>query len=370
MANSIKIKKGKILVYRVFDVGDEINLEAALQVLEQSKSPLRFKLKRESRAMVIKNAPLCLALGNWDYQFQGLKTQVESVGKLWHFGVFSICFVMTLPEDISWSQLIEYASHLENDTTLDQMAKQKTEELVTQISSVIKNRNVSSDFFEDYMVHFIQQVEGVEQPSELFDKANIDALILAETRDRDNLSLQVKSSLRENIFQYTVSDMAVIDWNSALVVEPSGSLDVPDVIEFALCQLLEMRYYDDVLDDLLNSLYNSVHNKKKSMLNNRYSSLAEEAGQKYLEISETIESVQNSMKVVGDFYLATIFRATLKRFRFGDWQASVDTKLENLLEVSKLLHGEVHEQRSLAMELVVIILIAICCIPIINSFIN
>lgn len=370
MSNSVKIKKGKVLVYRVFDVGDEINLEAALQVLEQGISPLRFRLKRESRAIVIKNAPLSLSLGNWEYEFGGVKTQVESVGKLWHFGVFSICFVITLPEDFSWSQLINYASHLENDSFLDQMAKQKTEDLILQISSVIKNRNVSSDFFEDYMVHFIEQVEGVDQPTELFEKANIDALILAETRDRDNLSNQVKSSLKDNVFQYTKSDLAVIDWNSALVVDETGSLDVPDVIEFALCQLLEMRYYDDVLDELLGSLYNSVHGKKKSMLNNRYSKLAEEAGQKYLEISETIESVQNSMKVVGDFYLATIFRASLKRFRFGDWQASVDTKLDNLLQVSKLLHGEVHEQRGLAMELVVIVLIAICCIPIINSFIN
>jgi len=364
MSTSIKILKGKILVYRVFDVGDDIDLEMASRILEQSSSPLRFRLKRESRAMVIKNAPLLLSLGNWEHQFMGRTAQVESVGKLWHFGVFSICFGITLPDEMPWNLLIDYAAFLENDTTLDQMARQKTHDLMVQISSVIKNRNVIFDFFEDYVVHFFQTIEGVEKNAmEIFQKANVHALILADTKDRDTLSEQVKGPIEESTFQYTVNDLAVIDWNSALVIEPSGSMDVPDVIEFALCQLLEMRFYDDVLDDRLASLYDSIGKKKKGFMSNLYSHLAEEAGEKYLEISELIENVENSMKVVGDFYLAKIFRSALKRFRFRDWQVSVDNKLSNLAEVSKLLHGEVSETRSTIMELIIIFLIAVEVVP-------
>ena len=203
--------------------------------------------------------------------------------------------------------------------------------------------------------------------NEIFSKVNVHALILNEIREKNFLSDQIKKTINESMFQYTINDLAVIDWNSAFVIEPNGSMDVPDVIEFALCQLLEMRYYDDVLDEKLASLYNSVDTKKKGILNTLYASLAEEAGQKYLEISELIENVENSMKVVGDFYLATIFRATLKRFRFGDWQISVDNKLNNLVEVSKLLHGEVHEKRGIVLELTVIFLIMIECIPLFVS---
>lgn len=364
MSNSIKIKKGKVLVYRVFDVGDDIDLEMASRILEQSSSPLRFRLKRESRAMVIKNAPLLLSLGNWEHNFIGQQAMVESVGKLWHFGVFSICFSVTIPEDTSWNRLMDFAAFLENDTTLDQMARQKTHDLMVQISSVIKNRNVIFDFYEDYVVHFLESIEGIDSNSnEIFKKANVHGLILAETKDRDTLSDQVKLPIEESTFQYTNNDLAVIDWNSALVIEPTGSMDVPDVIEFALCQLLEMRYYDDVLDDRLASLYDSVGKKKKGFMSNLYSNLAEEAGEKYLEISELIENVENSMKVVGDFYLAKIFRAALNRFRFRDWQVSVDNKLNNLAEVSKLLHGEVSETRSTIMELIIIFLIAVEVVP-------
>ena len=157
--------------------------------------------------------------------------------------------------------------------------------------------------------------------------------------------------------------MAVINWNSALIIEPSGSHDIPDVIEFALCQLLEMRYYDDVLDEKLNSLYNALEKKRLGLFESYAEKLSQDAAQKYLEISDTIESVENSLKVVGDFYLAKIFRATSSRFRFRDWQESVDKKLSNLAEISKLLASEINERRNRTLEIIVIALISIEVLP-------
>jgi uncharacterized protein YukE len=124
-----------------------------------------------------------------------------------------------------------------------------------------------------------------------------------------------------------------------------------------------MRYYDDLLDQRLNTLYNEVVGRKKGLFSNKYSQLAEEASQIYLEISEIVENVENSFKTVGDFYLATIFRATSKRFRFDDWQKSINEKLGNLAEVSKLLHSEVNESRNQTMEMIIVILIAIEVVP-------
>ncbi len=360
MSENFKIMKGKILIYRVFDVGDDIDLEMASTILEQGASPLRFKLKRESRAMVIKKAPLLLSLGSWQQSCLGEECYVEAVGKLWHFGAFSVCFMISLPSDMNWDRLLEFASYFEADSTIDHLARQKTQELMTQISSVVKNRNIVFDFYEDYIIYFIEKFEGMTgNANEIFSKVNVHALILNEIREKNFLSDQIKKTINESMFQYTINDLAVIDWNSALVIEPSGGMDVPDVIEFALCQLLEMRYYDDVLDERLASLYNSLGPKKKNILSNVYSKIAEDAGQKYLEISELIENVENSLKVVGDFYLAIVFRAALTRFRFKDWQVSVDNKLSNLAEVSKLLHSEVSETRGTVMELIVIILIAL-----------
>ena len=166
-------------------------------------------------------------------------------------------------------------------------------------------------------------------------------------------------------FQYSKNDMAVVDWNSALVIEPSGSMDLPDVIEFALTQLLEMRFYDDLLDQKLATLYSSIENKSSGLFNDPYSNLAKEAGQTYIELSEIIETIENSFKVVGDFYLATIFRAASSRFRFNDWLNNINSKLGNLAEVSKVLQGEIHARRAQASEIIIIVLIAFELLPVV-----
>jgi hypothetical protein len=217
---------------------------------------------------------------------------------------------------------------------------------------------------EDYVIYFIQEFEGPKFPAaQIIEKVDVPALILAETKEF--LSDSMKKNIIDNRFQYSRDDLVVVDWNSALVIEPGGSMDVPLVIEFALNQLLEMRFYDDLLDQRLNTLYNEVVGKKRGLFSNKYSQLAEEAGQIYLEISEIVENVENSFKTVGDFYLATIFRASSQRFRFDDWQRSIDDKLGNLAEVSKLLHSEVNESRNQMMEIIVILLIGIEVVPLI-----
>ncbi len=358
------IQKGKVLVYRVFDVGDEIDLNKTTSILNNSSSPLRFKLKKDSRAMIIKDAPVHVSLGGWQYNIFDEIYDVEIIARIWQFGVVSIIFNVNLPANIQWSRLQTLSTFFDSDTNLHKIAEEKTNILCSQIFAAIKNPT-SSTIFEDYVVYFIEKADGLaEDATRVFNHVDVYSLLLAERKE--NLSDGIKKIINDGIFQYERSDLAVIDWNSALLIEPSGSFDVADTIEFALCQLLEMRYYDDILDERLKSLYNSLDEKKRpGIFSNRFSKISEEAAQKYLEISELVESAENSLKVVGDFYLANIFRAASNRFRFKDWQSSVDNKLNNLAEVSKLLHSEVNEKRALILESIIVILIALEMIPLI-----
>lgn len=374
MEANIKIASGKILIYRVFDVGYEINLSKAHDILKANTSASRFKLQKVSRAMVINNAPLSVSLGNsklaLPQHFSNIEStdirsivDIELSAKVWHFGVVSIVASIKLSEKISWDNLKHLSVFFENDQSVHNLLLEKTNELVTQINvnKVITNKNIP-EIFEDYVIYYFDKLDGVEKNAyELFDKVDVYSLILSETSEQ--LSEQVKKSIKESAFQYSVRDLAIIDWNSAVVVEPTGSMDVPDVIEFALCQLLEMRYYDDVLDDKLSEMYNLAEQKSYGLFNDIYSGLAKNAGRQYLEISEVVESVENSLKIVGDYYLANIFRATSTRFRFRDWQLSVKNKLDNLAEFATLLHSQVNEKRAVLLEMTIIILIAIELIP-------
>lgn len=365
----IKIKKGKILVYRVFDIGSEIDLEKVEALFEDKKLKERFKIDRKhNMSLIISSSPVSVQLGSFDIKLVDKTVAAELVAKVWHFGTVSLCFQIPIAEGTSWQDLVKTASWIENDEEIEIFARTKASEFQQDIKHAIPILNQWA-MNEDYVTYFIQELDGTTGPVSTFhEQLDIPSLILAESKEA--LSDSIKKSVLENCYQYSKDDLVVVDWNSALVIEPHGSMDVPLIIEFALNQLLEMRYYDDLLDQRLNTLYNAVVGRKKGLFSNKYSRLAEEAGQIYLEISEIVENVENSFKTVGDFYLATIFRASSKRFRFDDWKKSINEKLGNLAEVSKLLHSEVNESRNQTMEMIIVVLITIEVVPFIYSLLK
>lgn len=364
-----RIKKGKILVYRVYDIGSEIDLNKVEALFEDKKFKERFQLDRKNnKSLIISNTPVSVKLGRSELQLLDKRVEADLIAKVWHFGTVSLCFEIPIEENTSWPDLIKTASWIEKDQQIETLAREKSREFQGEIRSAIP---VPGEWAinEDYVTYFIQEFsEPIIPISDLSERVDIPALILAEPRE--SLAEPTRKSVLDNTFQYSKDDLVVVDWNSALVIEPGGSMDVPLVIEFALNQLLEMRYYDDLLDERLNTLYSAVVGRKKGLFSNRYSRLAEESGQIYLEISEIVETVENSFKAVGDFYLATIFRATSRRFRFDDWKHSVNEKLGNLAEISKLLHSEVNESRNQVLEITIIILIAIEVVPFVYNLLK
>jgi hypothetical protein len=351
----------KIFVYRVFDIGSDLDLEKTQNHFLSGLSAQRFKLAKHSRAMIINNAPLSLVLDGGKYNALDLFLDYEISVKIWHFGAVSVNMQIQTPDDLSWDRLIKLGVYIENDHSLHEMAVQR----VTQIlQSLAPQRLKSQDWetYEDYTLYFFKSLPGAEKNAmAVLQQYDVCRLILSE--EIETLSEQVKKSVIDGALQYSQNDLALINWNSAMLIEPTGSQDIADVIEFALCQMLEMRYYDDLLDQKIAGLYDELEMKKRSVWETYAERLSRDAAQKFLEISDTVESVENSLKVVGDFYLAQIFRTASTRFRFNDWRDSVDQKLSNLVQISKLLTTEVNERRNRILEMVIIVLIAVELIP-------
>ncbi len=354
---------GKIFVYRVFDIGQDVKLQAIQEKFLAEKAPKRFQLAKSGRAMIINNAPLALTIETGKLEMNGVSFEYEASAKIWHFGAVSINLQFSIPSTSNWNHLIELGAAFENDLKLHQLAQQLASQLVQRIDAA---REPNWETFEDYTIYFFKSLPGCESnASQILQNYDVARLILSETHEV--ISEQLKKGICESAIQYGQSDIAIVNWNSALIVEPSGSLDIPDTIEFALTQLLEMRYYDDVLDQKLASLYEALEEKTFGIWQTYTEKLAREAARKYLEISETVESVENSLKVVGDFYLAQIFRAASNRFRFNDWRESVNQKLTNLAEISKLVNAHINERRNQLLEIIIIILIAVEATPFLIS---
>lgn len=356
------IKKGRILLYRVYDIGEEIDLEKAEKIIEQATTRSKFRLKNINRqAVIVSNDPLSIALGNFTLRSEAEEFTFEISGKLWEFGTLSLTFEFIIPPGTTLDELGRISDKIQNYEELEVYARLRARDLTQQI---LPSMGKSNEWIvnEDYILYFIESFEHeYEDAFRLLDEEDIASLVLNE--EKGVLSSQVAQRIYSSKLQYYKTDLALIDWNSAFIVEPSGSMDVPDVIEFALNQLLEMRYYDDLLDRKLREIYSAVELKDMSIFSSKYTDLALEAGQRYIEIAEIVESVENSLKVIGDVYHSAVFRAASQKFRFTDWQNSIDNKLDNLAELCKLLLDNINSKRSHMLELIIIILISIEMIP-------
>lgn len=352
---------GQIIFYRVFDVAAEIDLKQARELLSKQSVAEHFKLRRSSREMVIEEAPVVLNLGSFDQFILNQEFAVLGQAKLWSFGAVSISFRLDIRGAMSFKDLNALASSTEMEDSLHEHALQIVDKLLSQLSPCMKGKGVW-DQYEDYLIYNLDSNVGKANDIKgLLEQEEFYQLIFTE--EVESLSESQKSFIRQSSIQYGKNDLIVLDWNSAFICSEGDSQDVADVIEFALCQLLELRYYDELLDHKLSSLYKSIQNKKPSLLSDKYTEFSNEAAVVYIEISDIVEKIQNSLKVIGDFYYARIFRLAVDKFRCSDWQRSVDSKLNNLAEVSRLFHNQINERRNQLMEIIIILLIAVEVVP-------
>ena len=361
------IQKGSVLIYRVFDVAEEANLSHVEALLKSESSRARLKFtKVPKQAVIMRNAPVTLNLGETEVILDQHKIKVEVFAKIWDYGVLSIMFQIPIPEGTEWEELIEFSAKIEQDTTLDEAARFRAQELVNVITAALRDPHTWHQF-EDYVIFFFEVISGIEKTGELIEKVDIPRLLIAETNN--NLSERSRRAIMENsTFQYTNADLTIIDWNSAIVIEPSGLKEVPEVIEFALTHMMEMRYYDALLDQKLTTLYDSIEESRGKFFSNRFTHLSREASSRYIEFSEFIERVDNSFKVLGDFYLAKIFRASGEKFRIPEWEVNITRKINLFSNLSELLQGEINVNRSLWLEITVVVLILFELITTIAKF--
>jgi hypothetical protein len=207
----------------------------------------------------------------------------------------------------------------------------------------------------------VEKLSGA-RAAELLERPGLVRLLLGE-RGETPLSSQERAEVLQTSFSYTEDDLAVIDWNGAFVYEPTGSMDIPDVLEIVNAQLLELRYYDDLLDRSIKGVWDrGVTPKAPAILRLVYSpyrAMARRVLGTLLEMSEFIERVENSLKVIGDFYLARVYEGAVKRLRIRQWQASVTRKQQILTQVYGLLRGEVDTDRALTLEGMIVVLIVL-----------
>jgi hypothetical protein len=360
VAPPLRVNKGALLAYRVFDVGNEIALDAASLACKHL-NPRRATLAADTNeALSLAEPPIVVDLGERTLHLRRTETtwRAEVRARVFNYGAVSVLFEIAIPKGTDLGELLPMCDELYDSPDVDDAARLDVDGLLKKLGDAVQQPHGWRGA-ETYTVIFVSELEKSMSAKEILAWPALARLLIGEPRDK-SLSADESRDVLKHAHSYFDDDLAVIDWNSALVVEPSASRAIPDILEFATSQLLELRYYDGVFDRELARIYDDlgeVRQRPFAVVRDPYSRLARAVLLRLVELTEFTERVDNALKVVGDFYLARVYQSAVRRFRIAAWQQSVDGKQQLIAQAYGFIKGEIESRRSTLLEIIVIVLI-------------
>jgi hypothetical protein len=185
------------------------------------------------------------------------------------------------------------------------------------------------------------------------------AALLTEEPDVDRLSEQEAIESTSRYFSYYDRDLAIIDWDAALVAdEPQFFDETLYIVELANVQLAELEAYDRILDNAVERSYRDLASRKWRGGWQR-TGIQKELREIRIDLARLSDELSNITKFFGDFHLARLYQGLSARFHLGDWHRAIDEKLKTLDDLYGLLKAEQNNRWMLVLEVSIVFLFII-----------
>jgi hypothetical protein len=357
-----RVRSGEIVVQRLFDVAYAIDLaraEASWSNRTGTASARRRLTTTPAKAMAFDVPPVALVLESADVEIAGRSTPARVSARLYDFGVatLSVTFPVT---DMAWPDYVRFADAADraigpgSATTL-------WATLIASLRARIGQafvRPSATMLEEDYLLAIVREFDEPMTAAALQARVDIAPLLAGDQRP---LAESARSDLLRRQFSYYTDDLVALTWDRAFIVEPRDDSDVADVLEVANAQLLELRWYDELLDAELPRMREHVaetHRAFNLFAPRRLARLARKLYSLVAEVTELREKVDNALQVTEDVYLARVYSAALDLMRVPEVGAAVDRKLAIVRDTYAALYAEASATRAGLLETTIILLIA------------
>jgi hypothetical protein len=358
--SELAVAAGAIIALRLFDVAYAIDLGRAETLLaEQARTSRRSRLSATPpKAMAFGVPPVAVNLDPVPLALDGRSVTASATARLYDFGAITIALRVPVA-DASWSSFVRQMNAIDRSVE-DGAADHTWERLLRQVRALLGAamiRPETSTVQEEYLIGLVHAFDRTLTAAALQESVDLVPLLSGEQRA---LSDGARQDLLRQRFSYYVDDLVVLTWDRAFIYEPRGDSDVMDVLEVANAQLLEMRYYDELLDDELPRMYDLVAKARRTralLASKRFANLARRLHTLVAEVTELTERVDNALQVTEDVYLARIYAAALELFRVPAVNAAVDRKLAIIRDTYSALYDESSASRTELMEFLILILI-------------
>ena len=178
--------------------------------------------------------------------------------------------------------------------------------------------------------------------------------------ERKRLSDQERDNVLGHSLSYYTTDMVIPTWSSALVYDTEeGASGALEILEFANSQLLEFRYYDQLLDAELARIYAGLQRAGvvRTLLGRRYIRAARQVHAFFIDVNELTDKTENALKIAGDVYAARLFNLAAARLGLDRWKANVSEKLKTLDDIYRFAVENTGMARGEFLELTIVLLI-------------
>ena len=331
-----------------FDVGREIALSVGESRLASPVERATFRHKHPTALGGPIAHPLRVSLPEGPRPCAGFAT-VEGVEiALYSFGAIGISWRIAVRSTLE--QLIALSTALYANEDLMRRSREICAQVLAKLGEAVLQPGISGEV-EDYVIFQIAGSDG-----QVGSREDLARLLRAES---GALSDQEVDNALANQVSYAEGEKCYVDWLCALLLG-NDMEDERRVLEFATVELLELRFLESQLERGIDEAYVALHRMRGPVrrLASKYRELERLAR---LEADNAVlhDSIDNASKLLGDDYLARLYRNAAERFHFDEWDASIERKLGVLHGIYAKLEDVAGRRRAEVLEWLIIGLIAV-----------
>ena len=349
--------KGHVVYMFAFDLAYEMGREPVTQLLGQKIEQFKVDPNKRTPRHPFFFRPQMVRLPRTTTQGPHGPVEIERVIKLLPIGAISIS--VTVPfEAVALSELINYHDLQLGGRSLSAEVRELAERIYIELRPhLVRPMEYLADE-EAYTVFCIESTSALPTPEDraedwLQKNRREVAALLTQEPDLEILSSQESSESTSRFLSYYHSDLVVIDWDAALVIdEPADFSETLYVMELANLQLAELEAYDRLLDRALERSYRDLRSRSLAKSREVIMQLREIR----IDLARYSDQVSNITKFLGDWHLARVYETIAARFHLGDWHCVVDEKLKTLDSLYQLLQHDRSNRWMLILEAAIVLL--------------
>jgi hypothetical protein len=275
------------------------------------------------------------------------------------YGVASVELNITFRA--TWNELLGFANRWVSSPELERCASSLLRERLMPVRPALKKPN-DGWISEDYYVIQVDPivVDGAPLTADEVIRMHGSEIAQLVRGEEAPLSAAEQQEILRSTMSYYPTDLLVVAWVAAFVYDSEfGASPTIDLLEYANTQLLEFRYYDEVLTRVLADVYKRLEQNRNIWAQWRLARHAEELNTIRLDYRELAERTDNAIKFISDMFYARAYRLAAARIGVSDYRNLVTDKLSTARDLYDSMVNEFHQSRTFLLELMVVIILMI-----------